>query len=229
MIKTHFVKNAFTIWMRNLFSTFALEFLNRDKKLRLGYMTNISNCKFGSYNTIYDHVVMSNTTIGDFSYVAYSSNIMSTTIGKYCSLGSGVKCGLGLHPSKTFVSTHPIFYSPDRQCQVSFPNKSYFNEVKPIEIGNDVWIGANVIITGGVKIGDGAIVASGAVVTRDVEPYAVVGGVPARLIRYRFNETQIEYLEKLKWWDLDLSLLKDNFILFHDIDKLMNSNFKDEI
>jgi acetyltransferase-like isoleucine patch superfamily enzyme len=222
MIKSHFVKNTFTIWARSLLSTLLLEFTNSSRKLKLGYRTNISNCRFGKYNTIYDHVIMKNVALGNFTYVAYGSNILNTKIGKFCSVGSNVKCGLGSHPSKVFVSTHPIFYSPDRQSQVSFADKKYFEEEEAIEIGNDVWIGSNVLIMNGIKIGDGAIVASGAVVSKDVPSYAVVGGVPAKVIRYRFEEKEIDWLLNLQWWDLDVSWIKDNYLLFHDITVLMN-------
>lgn len=221
MFKSHLIKNALTIYLRCTFKTLFLEFLHRRKNLKLGFMTNITNCNFGKHNTVYDHVVMKNVSLGDFSYVAYGSNIWNTKIGKFCSIGSNVKCGLGSHPSSTYVSTHPIFYSIDKQVQITFADKEYFEEENSIEIGNDVWIGANVILVGEIKIGNGCIIASGAVITKDVPPYAIVGGVPGKIIRYRFDEKEIKYLLKLKWWDSDIKWLKDNFLLFHDIKTLM--------
>jgi len=224
MIKSHFVKNTFTIWIRSSLSTIYLELVNSKKNLKLGYRTNIVNCSFGNYNSIYDNTVLRNVSLGDFSYIAYNTNIWNTKIGKFCSIGSDVKCGLGSHPSKAFVSTHPIFYSPEKQTQITFADKSYFKEDNPIEIGNDVWIGSNVLIVGGISIGDGAIVASGSVVTKDVPPYAIVGGVPAKLLRCRFEQNEIDYLLKLKWWNLETSWLKDNYLLFHNIKTLMNND-----
>lgn len=84
------------------------------------------------------------------------------------------------------------------------------------EIGNDVWIGTNAFIVAGVKIGDGAVVGAGAVVTKDVAPYAVVGGVPARVIRYRYSKEMIEAFLRIKWWDWPVSQIEENLALFYD-------------
>ncbi|EPZ37468.1 transferase hexapeptide repeat containing protein [Anoxybacillus ayderensis] len=97
-----------------------------------------------------------------------------------------------------------------------------------MSIGNDVWIGANSIVLDGVKIGDGAIVAAGAVVTKDVPDYAIVGGVPARVIRYRFNEEIIKQLKVIKWWDIDLNNLKNYENQFEDIELFLNHIMKKE-
>ncbi len=93
------------------------------------------------------------------------------------------------------------FYSTRKQCGATFADRDYFDEQSDISIGNDVWIGARVFLIEGIHVGDGAIVGAGAVVTKDVPAYAVVGGVPAKIIRYRFTQEQIEYLLELQWWD----------------------------
>ena len=85
---------------------------------------------------------------------------------------------------------------------------------KKVIIGNDVWIGSHALILGGVKIGDGAVIGAGAVVTKDVPPYAVVGGVPARIIKYRFSQEIIDKLLEIKWWNLPENILKENIKLF---------------
>jgi acetyltransferase-like isoleucine patch superfamily enzyme len=145
----------------------------------------------------------------------------NTKVGKFCSIGPNVLCVPEKHPSNTFVSTHPIFFSTLKQTQITFADKNYYQEVEAVKIGNDVWVGANAIILGGLEIGDGAIIAAGAVVTKNILPYAIVGGAPAKLIRYRFHKNEIDFLSKLKWWDKDIDWLKNNYKLFHDISSLI--------
>ncbi|MRX63334.1 CatB-related O-acetyltransferase [Maribacter luteus] len=138
--------------------------------------------------------------IGSYSYINFGTLIQNTTIGNYCSIAHGVKMGLGSHPLHLF-STSPIFYKKQNALGVQVLNEDVeFQEYAPITIGNDVWIGANAIIMDGVKIGNGAVVAAGAVVSKDVPAYAVVGGVPAKLIKYRFDDELRNKLESSKWW-----------------------------
>ena len=174
------------------------------------------------YNTINEQVNMWEVELGDFTFVSSNCRINKVKIGKFCSIGYGVQCGIGRHPSRHYVTTHPIFYSMQRQAQITFSDRDYFEEFRKTEIGNDVWIGANAIILDGVKIGDGSIVGAGSVVTKDVLPYAIVGGVPARVIRYRFDESQIQFLLKFQWWNKDLHWLRRHFKQFHDIDNMIN-------
>jgi acetyltransferase-like isoleucine patch superfamily enzyme len=215
------LKNPITIWVYRLLKSKANEWSNKKNNLKIGYLSVANNCNFGKYNTIYDNVILNNVNLGDFTYVACKTNINNCKIGKFCSIAQNCNIGLGRHPSATFVSTHPIFFSELKQAQITFTDKSYFNEFEDIEIGNDVWIGSNVIIVDGVKISDGVIVAAGAVVTKDIPPYAVVGGVPAKIIKHRFEQHEINYLLSLKWWDKDIEWIKSNFKLFHDIKKYM--------
>ena len=125
--------------------------------------------------------------------------------------------GLGKHPTRNFVSTHPAFFSSLGQSQVTFSTESVFEEFAKINIGNDVWIGARAIILDCVNIGDGAIIAACAVVTKDVPDYAVVGGVPAKILRYRFEPNEIKFLKEFTWWDKDISWLRENYYQLHDI------------
>lgn len=215
------LKNPFTIWFARLTRSKILEFKHRDKMLKIGYFSNAQNCTFGRYNTLYDNVLLSESHLGDFTYIASGTQISKTNIGKFCSIGSDSKIGLGKHPSKDFVSTHPIFFSTSGQAQITFADQNYFKEFETISIGNDVWIGANVIVMDGINIGDGAIIAAGSVVTKDVPPYAISGGVPAKIIRYRFGQKQIEKLLEIKWWDMNIDFLKHNFKKFHTIDSFL--------
>ena len=160
--------------------------------------------------------------IDSYTYIAENTTIHTSSIGKFCCIGSNCMIGLASHPTKDFVSSHPIFYSTKKQIGFTFADRDYIDEMQPCKIGNDVWIGNNVLILGGVKIGNGAIIAAGAVVNRDVPPYAIYGGIPAKLIRYKFEQSKIEFLQEFKWWDKPESWLKENFQKFHHIDRLMN-------
>lgn len=210
-------RNPFTLYLKYTFNCYRLQKMYKDSQLEIGYMCNIIGCKFGFSNTIYDNATLIKTVLGDYTYVGSSTRISNTTIGKFCSIGPDVIICPGKHPTKTFVSTHPSFYSVNRQVRDYFCDKNYFEESSPVSIGNDVWIGARVIIVDGVNIGDGAIIATGAIVTKDVPPYAIIAGMPAKVIKYRFEDSEIEFLTIVKWWDRDRKWLKDNFKLFFNI------------
>ena len=178
----------------------------------------------GVGTVIHSNVEIINSIIGDYSYTL--SNIKNTSIGKFCSIGPFCSIGLGKHPVGKNVSTHPAFYSTNNDgCLLSFTGKDYFKEYEKIEIGNDVWIGSNVIILDGIKIGDGAVIGAGSVVTKDVEPYSIVAGVPATIIRYRFSREQIDKLILIKWWEKDIFWIKRNAKDFLDIDVFLNEGY----
>lgn len=154
-----------------------------------------------------NHFVDTDVQVGDHTYAQASGNIYRhTRIGRYCSMANNVSIGVFQHPV-TWLSTHPFQY--DRRLNPALkadtmPQPIADKSSKGLtQIGNDVWIGENAIIMTGITIGDGAIIGAGAVVTKDVPPYAIVVGVPARILRYRFDEPTIKQLLTLQWWELE--------------------------
>jgi len=166
-----------------------------------------ANSSFAGWNRLEKGSVVVDSTLGRFTYVA-GSEIRNSDIGSFCSIGPRVRVGgLGNHPTNRF-STHPSFYSTKRQCGYTFVRNTSFDELRRTTIGNDVWIGVGAIILDGVKVGDGACIAAGAIVTDDVAPYAIVGGVPARLLRKRLDDDTASILMNSKWWDWDIENLQ---------------------
>jgi len=149
---------------------------------------------------VLENSLILNSSIRSFSYIGKNSIIQNVKVGSYCSIANDVFIGLGAHPVEYF-STSPLFYRVRNTFDYSLIKEDYeFKEYQQIVIGNDVWVGARAMIMDGVCIGDGAIVAANAVVTKDVPPYAIVGGVPAKVIRYRFTPEKIEKLLAKQWW-----------------------------
>jgi acetyltransferase-like isoleucine patch superfamily enzyme len=183
-------------------------------KTKISLGCNIINSKFGNHVFIYENVSLINSYVDDYTYINNNSRIRNTTIGKFCSIGPNVQIILGKHPS-TFISSHPMFYANNKPFK-TFSNKTYIEEYDSVEIGHDVWIAEGVIIPSGIKIGNGAIITARAVVTRDVEPYSIVGGTPAKHIKYRFDKNTVDLINNSEWWNWDVELLKDKFRLFHD-------------
>jgi virginiamycin A acetyltransferase len=200
------------------------EILNESNNFKL-IRNRLIKSKISSKAKIYDPYTIENVELADYSFINYNSQITLTNIGKFCSIGPNFVCGCGIHPTNG-ISTAPMFYANNRSNGMTFCEESKIEERTLVKIGNDVWIGINVTILDGVTIGDGVIIAAGSVVTKDIPDYAIYGGVPAKLIRFRFNEERILALKKIKWWDFEfdkLSEIKDNFF---EIDKFINRNYK---
>lgn len=208
--------------LKNAYVNYRLQ--KKYDNLKISGGSSLNNTVFGSYNYI-ENASVNNSSLDDYSYVGSNSYINYASIGKFTCIGPNVQIGLGEHPVTNFVSVHPVFYSNAKQRGISFADKNYFEEFHETSIGNDVWIGAGAIIIGGVRIGDGAIVAAGAVVTNDVEPYTIVGGVPAKPIKYRFSKERIEALLKIKWWNKDVKWFRAHYKKLHSIDEFLRQPF----
>ena len=184
--------------------------------------SRIHNCKVGSWTDIGENSTLVETTFGDYSYADGNVNIIYSEIGKFCSIASHVRIHPVNHPMGRVTQHHCTY----RRIQFGFDvvdDEDFFNwrrEHKCI-IGHDVWIGHGAIIMPGVKIGTGAVIGSGAVVTKDIEPFTVAVGVPAKPIRKRFSEEIIQKMFDVAWWDWDRDMLEKRFTDLMDLESFI--------
>lgn len=203
-----FFRSLSATWVRfKIFLKIAFVY-PRSKKFRKIRSIIPDSLKIGHGLVIEENVLLSSMLkqVQDHVYIGRGTYIGACSgIGKFTSISFDCKIGLVSHPLN-FISTSPVFYAPRR----GWVKEAKYNETTAglAEIGCDVLISANVIVLAGVKVGHGAVVGAGAVVNRDVPPYAIVAGVPAKIIRYRFSEGLIERLVKSEWWNCDDDTLK---------------------
>lgn len=180
--------------------------------------TEVLNSKLGNYNVLFYNTKLVNCTIESHTYVQKNSTLVNATIGKFCSIAPNVTIGPGIHKTDG-MSTHPSFYLKSTPLIKVFSKNDQIESSKPTFIGHDVWIGEKAILIDGVKIGNGAIIAAGAVVTKDVEPYSMVGGVPAKHIKFRLPVNEINILLKSEWWNNSEEWLEENHTNFFSFEK----------
>jgi acetyltransferase-like isoleucine patch superfamily enzyme len=196
------------------------------KHVKIGRNVTIQQVEFEGGNRIMQNSVVSNCTLGYGTYIGNDSKVIDTVIGRYCSIGSNLNVVNAFHPAEIFVSTHPAFYSIKKQAGFTYTDEQRFEEKKYLEterivgvaIGHDVWIGNDVTIIAGVRIGNGAIVGTRALVTKDIPDYAIVGGVPAKVIKKRFSDEDIAFLQESQWWSRGEQWIKNHKDCFQNID-----------
>jgi len=178
----------------------------------------IINCRLGSWTEIGAGSKLTETVFDDFSYDAGSTQIIYSEIGKFCSIASHVRINPGNHPKERVMQHHCTY----RKKLFGFSEADdmlFFNwrRANKCVIGNDVWIGHSAIIMPGVRIGNGAVIGSQSVVTKNIMPFEIAVGVPAKPIKKRFTDDIIEKIEKIGWWNWDYETVKKRLDDFNDI------------
>jgi len=192
--------------------------------------SKLNNTKFEKNVKIGKLTKIIRSSVGRMTYIGDKCFLINTRVGRFCSIASNVRVVFGEHPTRDFVSSSPVFYKPGNIFRLKWVNREKFLEFKytdqmtsrMIDIGNDVWIGFGSMLLNGIKVGDGAVIAAGSVVTKDVPPYAIIGGNPAKVIRFRFDQLQIDKLLQIKWWDKDLTIIRHYSDYFDNVDSLLS-------
>lgn len=184
--------------MKQFFKNLKLIFCEKLETKKNTHSTDINKTPFINVDVMPSSLFSGQNKVGEYTYIGFNCIITQSTIGRYCSIANNVSIGIGEHKIHR-VSTNSIFYKD--------PFKTLTE--KECIIGNDVWIGSNVIIRRGVTVGDGAIIGSNSFVNKDVKPFEIVAGSPARYLKMRFSEEQIALVNDSKWWDYNLDIAKE--------------------
>ncbi|HNW87097.1 MAG TPA: DapH/DapD/GlmU-related protein [Candidatus Limiplasma sp.] len=192
--------------------------LNRQPNLGLNVL--LQQTTLGDYVQILDQCALEECDVGDFSYLAGYNQVSYAHVGKFCSIATFVRINPGNHPAYTRVAQHHFTYRSEL-FGLGEDDAAFFDwrREHPVTIGHDVWIGHGATVMPGVTVGNGAVIGTGAIVTHDVEPYAVVAGVPARKIKMRFDPTTVDQIERIAWWNWDLETLRERLPDFQNFEQ----------
>ena len=188
----------------------------------IGANAQVIDSSLGVWTQVGHDVKFYRSSLGDYSYIMQHSQVMHSRIGNFCSIASFVRLNPGNHPLERPTSHHMTY----RAAQYGFADSDdteffAWREAHPVTIGHDVWIGHNVTVLPGVTIGNGAAVGAGAVVTKNIEPYMIVAGVPTKPIRARFSDEIIEKLEQIQWWNWNRTQLEQRFMEFRNMNAFL--------
>lgn len=199
--------------LKSIFDVFVYKIKSIFNK-RHSFSAVIFNSKVSEYAAVLKNVRFYNSSVSDYSYIGRNSLIQKTKIGKFCSISENCNIGMPSHPLD-YMSTSPVFLSDSNCLGINLASLPY-DSMKETKIKNDVWIGEGVKIKSGLTVGNGAVIGAGSVVTHNVPDYAIVAGVPAKIIKYRFDEKTRHELLNSKWWDLKQKKMNEFLNRFND-------------
>lgn len=178
----------------------------------------IIDSQLGAYTEVGPQTKIQETFIDDYSYIMDNGNVIYSRIGKFCSIASMVRLNPGNHPMNRATQHHFTYRSEQFGLGEDDPQVFSSRRSRPVSVGHDVWIGHGAIILPGVNIGTGAVVGAGSVIAKDIEPYTIVAGVPAKPIRERFSIRIQAALLRINWWDWSHEQLAQSIPDFRDMD-----------